>query len=154
MTGYRSELAALLSLCFSAHRGRSVLRRNSLVSRSSILPRCSREVWERVGLSLSVTSQLTESWPLWYVVVMMSFALAESAGIPIRPKNGSIIRRRLWHTNFPIWYVSNAVARQTSREIMEDASPLFWLVTHGKVARRASLGCFVPSTREFLLTLT
>ena len=61
MTGYRSELAALLSLCFSAHRGRRVLRRNSLVSRSYILPRCPREVWERAGLSLSVTSQLTES---------------------------------------------------------------------------------------------
>ena len=154
MTGYRSEFAALLSLCFCTHRGLRVLRRKSLVSRRSILPRCPREVWERVGLSLSVTSQLTESWPLWYVMVMMPFALAESAGIPIRPKNGSITRRRLWHTNFPIWYVSNAVARQTSREIMEDASPLFWLVTHGKVARRASLGRFVPSTREFLLTLT
>ena len=152
MTGYRSELAALLSLCFSAHRGRRVLRRNSLVSRSSILPRCPREVWERVGLSLcDVTAHGVLTL---VVVVMMSLALVKSAGIPIRPKNRSIIRRRLWHTNFPIWYVSNAVARQTSREIMEDASPLFWLVTHGKVARRASLGRFVPSTREFLLTLT
>ena len=49
MTGYRSELAALLSLCFSAHIGRRVLRRNSLVSRLSILPRCPRDVWERVA---------------------------------------------------------------------------------------------------------
>ena len=61
MTGYRSELAALLSLCFSAHIGRRVLRRNSLVSRLSILPRCPRDVWERVGLSPSVTSQFTGS---------------------------------------------------------------------------------------------
>lgn len=65
MTGYRSELAALLSLCFSAHIGRRVLRRNSLVSRLSILPRCPRDVWERVGLSPSVTSQFTGSWPRW-----------------------------------------------------------------------------------------
>ena len=61
MTGYRLELAALLSLCFSVHIGRRVLRRNSLVSWRCLLPRCPREVWESVNLSLSVTSQVTES---------------------------------------------------------------------------------------------
>ena len=84
MTGYRSELAALLSLCFSAHRGRRVLRRNSLVSRRSVLPRCPLEVWEKVGLSLcDVTAH---GVLISVVVVMMSFALAKSAGSQYVPR--------------------------------------------------------------------
>ena len=31
----------------------------SLVPRRSLLPRCPREVWERAGVYLSVTTQLT-----------------------------------------------------------------------------------------------
>ena len=78
MTGYRSELAALLSLCFSAHIGRRVLS-----------TRCLGKGGLESPCDVTVHGVLTS-----VVVVMMSFALAKSAGIPMRPKNGSIIRRR------------------------------------------------------------
>ena len=36
-------------------------------------------------------------------------------------------------------------------EIKQDANPLFWLVTHGKLASWATLPCFVPSKTIFFL---